>query len=390
MNKLFRPFKLKLVALCLIVLVAAMAAIHTAVYTTMKEAIEEQLQMGALGVAVSVAKILMENVEEYKEFIETKDVHSEYYRQMQAYFANLKANSNVKYFYTERRIDAETSEFILDADPIGSPDYSPPGTADPNDQEMNAVYSTARPIGFKLVDNPRWGQLLGAYAPIADGNGGLLGIIGVDIDGSNLYKHLDRMQVMMLSTYLLIIGLVLWILLKYSDMILEPMFRDKLTGAYNMRFFVNFIQDEIKAAAKKQTDLALMMLDLDHFKQVNDTYGHGFGDAVLTSVAKTVGDGLRKTDYFFRYGGEEFVVMIPQTNLTTVLSIAERIRAAVEQTEVFNHEKNISVRTTISIGVSNLGSLENIGANELLEKADQALYAAKEKRNTVSLFEDRP
>jgi diguanylate cyclase (GGDEF)-like protein len=321
--------------------------------------------------------------------METKDVHSKYYQRMQAYFAGVKIDSNIKFIYTERRIDAETSEFILDGEPIGSPDYSAPGSTDPTDSYQESVYATAMPVSFKLTDNLKWGRLLGAYAPILDRNGAVLGIAGVDIDSSNLYGHLDSLQWMMLITYLLIAGLVFLVLMKYSNTILEPMLKDKLTGAYNMRFFMNFIQDEIKAAAKNQTDMALMMLDLDHFKNINDTYGHGFGDAVLTSVAKTIGGSLRKTDYFFRYGGEEFLVMIVKTKLEMVLAIAERIRAAVEQNELFNREKNIPVKMTISIGISNLGSQDASGANELLEKADQALYAAKETRNTVSLFEDK-
>jgi diguanylate cyclase (GGDEF)-like protein len=374
----------------MIVLVPIIGVIHAAVYTTTKKAIEEELEMGARGVAISVANTLMENIGEYKKFLETRDVHSGYYQRMRAYFADIKAGSNIKYIYTEQRLDAETIEFILDAEPMGSPEYSPPGSTNPNDIYRESAYSTALPIGFKLVDYSVWGQLLGAYAPILDKNGEMLGIIGVNIDGSNLYSHLNRLQVMLLMVYLLIIGSTVFALMKNSNAILAPMLKDKLTGIYNMRFFVNFIQDEIKAAIKNQTDLALMMLDLDHFKNVNDTYGHGFGDTVLTSVAKTIGECLRKTDYFFRYGGEEFLVMIAQTKPEIVLAIAERIRAAVEKNEIFNPEKNIPIRITISIGVSNLHSLDITGTDELLEHADKALYIAKEKRNKVALFKNRP
>jgi diguanylate cyclase (GGDEF)-like protein len=369
-------------------LVAVMALIHAAVYTTTKNSIEEQLKMGARGVAVSTANTIMGSIDEYKEFLETRDVNSEYYQRMRGYFTDIKENGAIKYIYTERRIDAHTIEFILDAEPMDSPEYSPPGSLNENDEFRESAYATRRTIGFsRLIHYSMWGKLIGAYAPIFDRNGEMLGLIGINIDASNLYNHLNRLQIVMLLIYLLIVGLVLLILMKYSNAILEPVLKDKLTGAYNMRFFENFIQEEIKTASKNRTDLALMMLDLDHFKSVNDTYGHGFGDDVLVSVSKTVMGCLRKQDFFFRYGGEEFVVMIVQTGLKDVLAVAERIRGAVEDNAIFNREKNIPVKTTISIGVSNLDVRNASDAGNLLENADKALYNAKKTRNIVSLFE---
>jgi len=369
----------------MVILIAIIAVIHIAVYTATKDIIEEQLELSAHGIVVSIAYSLMENIEEYKLFLETQDMHSDYYKKMQAYFANIKNHSNIKYIFTERRLDAETVEFILDAEPIGSPEHSPPGSINPNDPVREAVYSSGIPVGFRLVDHPIWGKLVGAHAPIFDTDGKLLGIAGVNIDGAHLYAYLNRLQAVLLVIYLLITGLAFVILLKYSGTILGPVFTDKLTGAYNKRYFEKLIQDEIATAIKHRKNLALMMLDLDHFKNVNDVYGHGFGDVVLASVSGTIKKNLRPNDHFIRYGGEEFIAMVADVSTKHVLEIAERIRKAVEDGEIYNEENGIPVKITISIGVSSL-NFSTVSAKELLDNADKALYNAKIKRNMVSVF----
>jgi two-component system cell cycle response regulator len=175
---------------------------------------------------------------------------------------------------------------------------------------------------------------------------------------------------------------------KYSDTILKPVIKDKLTGTYNMRFFEKYIQKTIRDCFKKHSELALLMIDIDHFKKVNDTYGHDFGDTVLRAAAKTIVGCLRKTDYLFRYGGEEFLLMVTNNDINTVTDIAERIRATVENQEIINQEINSSINVTISIGISHLQTQYGLDSNNLLEKADKALYHAKIKRNSVSLFDD--
>ena len=369
--------------LCMTILAVIITVIHITVYLTVKNDIEEQFEMSAKGLVVSIADTLMINIEEYKLFIETRNVDSDYYKKMQAYFAKIKANSNIKYIYSERKLDDKTIEFILDSEPIGNPDYSPPGSTGPNDPEREATYSTGKPSSFKFVEYSKWGRLLGAYAPIFDADGEMLGIVGVNIDASYLYLHINRLNLALLACYVFILGLSFLSLSKYSNMILEPLLKDKLTGAYTKRYFENFLRSEIDHAIKNRKDLALMILDLDHFKTVNDTYGHIFGDEVLSFISGIVKKSLRPSDCFVRYGGEEFVVIISDANIAQVMQVAERIRNAVENSEIYNEEENIQVRTTVSIGVSNLNN-RVIDAKELIDSTDKALYAAKTERNKVS------
>jgi diguanylate cyclase (GGDEF)-like protein len=367
-------------------LAVVMSVMYTTVYLTGANDIVEHLELSAKGVAVSIANSLMMNIDEYKSFLETRDINSEYYKKMQTYFSDIKNNSNIKFIYTERILDDKTTEFILDAEPLESSDYSPPGSLDKNSPQKEAVYSSKSSIVFRVAKDEKWGELLGALAPILDRDGEILGMVGVDMDGSHIYNHLSRLNRALFTIYGFIIGLSLVSLLKFSNVILNPLLKDKLTGAYSKRYFDNFLHREIVHSIRQRKDLALLMLDLDHFKKINDTYGHVFGDKVLSSVSEVIMKSIRPNDYFIRYGGEEFAVIIANSDMTRVLEIAERIRKAVEDTPIFNEEQNISVTITISIGISNFNNL-SLNAKELVESADKALYTAKIKRNMVSVYE---
>ena len=386
MDKLFKTFKRRLMLLGMAVIVAIIAVIQVTLGVAFSNVIEQQLQSNAKAIAVSISNSLMWDIDEYKLFLETRDVDSEYYKKVQAFFVNIKENSGVKYISTERRVNEKTVEYILDAEPVESEDYSPPGSMEPIDPQSEAVYSTGVPAGFSVSDYSRWGKLLGAYAPILDRDGGILGLVGINIDVTSIRSHMGRLQTTLLAIYAVILGLSWLTLSKYTHAILDPMLKDKLTGAYSKRYFEKFLQDEIGRHIKRRKELALLMLDLDHFKKVNDTYGHVFGDKTLASASEIIRKSLRPTDYFIRYGGEEFAVIATNANINQALEMAERIRMAVENTPVFNEEKNIPVNMTISIGVSGFNRLP-INARGLIENADKALYAAKATRNVVSLFD---
>ena len=379
-------FKLRLIALLMIILFGIMAAVYFAVYVSIRDATEEQLSQNAQALAVAIACIVMEDIDGYKTFLETKDVRSEYYRRMQASFMIIKANSNVKYIYSERKIDGKTFEYILDAEEIGHPDYSPPGSIEETDPRRETVYATERPTAFHLFKQSRWGVLMSGFAPIRDHDGKMLGLVGVDIDSSQLYGTINRMQIILLAIYVGMTIITLLVLLRYADMFLEPLFKDKLTGAYSKRYSERLIQEEIAGAVKGRKELSLMMLDLDHFKNINDTYGHGFGDTVLSSVSETIKKTLREQDYFIRYGGEEFIALLPRVAENRAKEIAERIRQTVGENGIFNEEKNMSVHMTISIGIASLKD-SAVSVQEFIERADRALYAAKVTRNCVRTFE---
>jgi two-component system cell cycle response regulator len=157
---------------------------------------------------------------------------------------------------------------------------------------------------------------------------------------------------------------------------------DGLTKLYNSRHFYSQLEVEIGRCRRYQHPLALLLLDLDHFKDYNDTYGHLEGDKVLVRIGDVIRTCLRSMDSAYRYGGEEFTIILPETNGEEALNVAQRIRTAIEA-ERFSPNPGANVRITISIGVTEYHPGEEVTV--FVQRADQAMYNSKEDgRNRVS------
>jgi len=157
---------------------------------------------------------------------------------------------------------------------------------------------------------------------------------------------------------------------------------DPLTGAYNRRQGDTLLRAEFIRRGRYRRPFAVLMLDVDHFKAVNDRFGHSTGDAVLRELVQTCLKVLRSIDMVARWGGEEFLIVLPEIDAANAMSTAERLRAAVEATEVAA-PGGVTIRFTVSIGVA---EPESESPDELLSRADVALYAAKTGgRNRVIL-----
>jgi two-component system, cell cycle response regulator len=161
---------------------------------------------------------------------------------------------------------------------------------------------------------------------------------------------------------------------------------DALTGLYNRRYFDTHFETQIRHAAETGKSLALLMLDLDRFKAINDTHGHNVGDEVLRETARRLADNLRTVDMVARFGGEEFAIVMPDTTPEIALSAAERLRARIGSTPfAVSSDKAEEIVVTTSIGLA--VASRHPDATDLLKRADYALYAAKRAgRNTVHLF----
>ncbi len=156
---------------------------------------------------------------------------------------------------------------------------------------------------------------------------------------------------------------------------------DPLTGCYNRREFDRLIEHHISGALRHRKPMSLIMFDIDYFKQVNDTFGHPAGDSVLTRIASVMRNAVRKEDYVFRYGGEEFAVVLPETGLKRAVELAGRLRRTLESLNISLSDGSV-IRKTASFGVASLQ--ENWDAGRLVEEADRMLYQAKALgRNTV-------
>ncbi len=157
---------------------------------------------------------------------------------------------------------------------------------------------------------------------------------------------------------------------------------DGLTKLYNLRHFYHLLEIEIDRCRRYGHPLALLLLDIDKFKVYNDTYGHLEGDKVLVKIGQVIRSCLRTMDSAFRYGGEEFTVILPETTAREANNVANRIRTAVEFENFFPEPGNV-VAVTISIGVTEYYNKESLSA--FIKRADQAMYLSKEKgRNAIS------
>jgi diguanylate cyclase (GGDEF)-like protein len=173
-----------------------------------------------------------------------------------------------------------------------------------------------------------------------------------------------------------------------NSMLTESSSRDPLTGLYNRWHVMEKMESEINRSLRHGSPMALMMMDIDHFKSVNDTYGHTTGDHVLQVVARLLKESCRVYDVPGRFGGEEFCLLLPEIEMESTPSVAERIRHRLETTEM--EVGGASLVVTASIGIAGLGAGSEdtvLSPAGLIDRADRALYAAKnDGRNRVAMW----
>ena len=164
---------------------------------------------------------------------------------------------------------------------------------------------------------------------------------------------------------------------------------DALTNIANRRVYERRLSEEFVSARRTNQPLSLLLIDIDHFKQYNDNYGHDYGDIALRRVAKILQNSLsRATDLVARLGGEEFVVLLPGTNAEGASAVAEKIRSNIQSTRIEHLYSSANSVLTVSIGISTQRDRE-ISGDEILQQADLALYKSKNNgRNRIELFED--
>jgi two-component system, sensor histidine kinase LadS len=169
-----------------------------------------------------------------------------------------------------------------------------------------------------------------------------------------------------------------------EDKLVKLATTDSLTGIWNRRYFRSLAKRELDRTNRYGGELALIMIDLDHFKKINDTYGHAVGDEALKMVAGTGHATLRRIDIFARYGGEEFVIALPETPLEQAVQVAERLRLTLAETPITTENGHLHITVSIGLTITGPGSTD---LNTLIQQADEALYQAKDNgRNRVEVF----
>ena len=187
---------------------------------------------------------------------------------------------------------------------------------------------------------------------------------------------------------LILSNLVIFILLSFVYYFLHMRMKfeamavtDKLTGLYNRHKFYQIASQELQRSMRHERPLALILFDIDHFKKINDTYGHDVGDYVLKTIAKILRKNMRRYDYAFRWGGEEFIVLAPETDAKGAMKLADKIRRLIA-----SHPFDKAGNVTVSLGVSVYMPGSNVTIDDVIKKADNALYISKkEGRNRATL-----
>ena len=199
------------------------------------------------------------------------------------------------------------------------------------------------------------------------------------VDNSISKKPIDSEQVTLLSIVAHAVGVAINNAKVYSRTLRESI-HDELTGLYNRRFFNERLFDEVERNRRYGGDFSIILSDIDHFKKVNDTYGHPTGDKVLIQVAEVLQEHIRSSDMVARYGGEEFAILLLNADKDFAVSIAEHLRKKLADTPIAAIKNE---RVTSSFGVATFGK-DSISFEGIVAKADQALYLAKTKgRNKV-------
>jgi two-component system cell cycle response regulator len=164
---------------------------------------------------------------------------------------------------------------------------------------------------------------------------------------------------------------------------IEMAITDPLTGLYNRRYMESHLATQIEQAAARGKPLTVLVIDIDYFKAINDSHGHDAGDDVLREFATRIRKSIRGIDLACRYGGEEFVVVMPETDMAVGTIVAERLRRRIASEPFSIQQGGGSIEVTISIGIATLDTADD-NATSVLKRADQALYRAKrDGRNRV-------
>jgi len=251
---------------------------------------------------------------------------------------------------------------------------------EPIDVNRVALQVEKRKLKPDQMMNPRATSKSHLTLPLAV-EGEIIGCISLDSDQPNAFDAQDLQ-------FFSVIGYQVAATLKHFQRfssIKDMAIYDTLTNVHNRRHFDERIGVETQKSFLSDTPLSLVMVDIDYFKKVNDTFGHTEGDKVLCKIASLLKNSVRKDDTVARYGGEEFALILPGAKLEVTSMIAERIRRLVETT--LFEVGDAQIHLTISIGISNLPAHRARSKEELIKMADLALYHAKgEGRNRVCIF----
>lgn len=331
----------------------------------------------AMNMATTIARFLEEDIKNYRALSESDlrdDTYDEaYYERMLGVFHSLREKSDATYVFSER-IRGDTAEYVLDGEPTDSVNFSPIGSQDNLSDVERTVFETGKAQATSLEDDPYWGMFVTGYAPIVDPrDGAVVGLVGVDYASDHIIQLLRRLRILIYITAITINALIVLALNTVVHRRLVAMRADHLTGLLTKQTFEAELTDAVARADGKHS-ACLAMIDIDRFKEINDTYGHINGDRVLQHAGRIIRHNIRKTDMAARFGGDELLVYFDGANAAQAQLICRRFADSVQR-DPPQMEDGGPLPYTLSIGIAALAP--GMDAEDLVERADAAMYNAK-------------
>ena len=341
-----------------------------------KDIVINQAAAEAKGIAATAARFIEENVSDYTNLSEVADYSEEnydsnYYLKMNRLFRMIKEDTGADFIFTEKKISESEIEYILDGENPNSDLFSPIGSKDGMSEEELRAFDEGIITATGMITDKAWGDYLTAFAPIKD-SGKVVGLVGVDFSSEHIRKIVCNVSYV---TYFF-----LFILIVLSYISIHNLFKmhylslntDFMTGLINRRGFAETISCAIDEAKRSGNSFALVILDIDDFKNINDRCGHQHGDEILKNIAHKIRQNTRYSDFSFRYGGDEFALILPGTDKQEALSVCRNIQKSIANDKRGSEEGCLP---TLSIGLC--GWSDGMTPEEMIRAADEAMYLSK-------------
>jgi len=357
---------------------------------------------------VNLARIaaLQVDPEEHKKLTKESDTNNAYYKKIIKPLVNIHNSvPDILYLYTMREIDGKIY-YVLDTlndENLLTKSVQNPSTVmeeypfDANDKSFIHWLPNLHQ-GIIDIDNDFYFEdntyILSASVPIFEKNGDFFGLLGVDFD-VNLFEE-KRLLIVNIAYAVLFTAFIISIIIgrqvyqvsfnlnNTHKKLRQQANTDFLTKAYNRRYFIKLADNEITRSKRHGHKISLIMMDIDFFKKINDSYGHITGDNVLILLVKMIKETKRSNDIIARLGGEEFVLLLPDTTEEGALVFAERIKNELSEMEIHTGNNNI-IHITLSMGISEFHN--SLDIDTWIHEADTAMYVAKETgRNRITKY----
>jgi diguanylate cyclase (GGDEF)-like protein len=383
----FKPFGMstaKLIGVAFAILLICTVAVLVLYYAARKTLIDE-VRRQLIGVASTAA--LQIDADKHQLLQTRADESTATYRSLKEVLRRIRvANPDFRFIYTMTSTDRPNIwQFIVDAEDDPA-EVSHIGDEYDISQypEMQKAYTGA--IADKQLATDKWGTFLSGYSPIYDKDWRPIAILGVDMTQDNVQRRLRILEAYSSIIWLILFSLTILASILYHqrtrlltvqrDVAYQLSLTDQLTQLANRRRFDLMLDFEFQVATRYQRSLSLIMGDIDNFKRYNDTYGHPAGDELLRKLSHLIQASVRKVDLVVRFGGEEFVILLPNTDAAGAEQVAEKIRKVIETEEFYPIPGKQVTPITISFGIAAYPTHAE-SKEELLDHADDALYSAK-------------